>query len=71
MVLSHSAPAHCARAAVDAYQEIIALGKAKQGSRSESKDGGKEPDAGDDEEGIPHEVRPARRVQLASWSHRR
>merc|ERR1719450_877747 len=42
--------------AVEAYQEIIALGKAKSGARSESKDGGKEPDTGDEEESIPHEV---------------
>jgi tetratricopeptide (TPR) repeat protein len=43
-------------AAVEAYQEIVALGKSKSGSRSESKDGGKEPDTGDEDEGIPHEV---------------
>jgi len=42
--------------AVEAYQEVVALGKSKQGPRSESKDGGKEADAGDQEEGIPHEV---------------
>jgi len=42
--------------AVEAYQEVVALGKSKQGSRSESKDGGKEADAGDQEEGVPHEV---------------
>merc|ERR1719450_1502805 len=41
--------------AVEAYQEVISLGKSKRGATTE-KNSGKEPDAGDEDEGIPHEV---------------